>query len=968
MPPMSNGFRRRASQSAANLLTRILRFSLTPTLVDLRNTLYAQPAKSLEDVLTEEWREIRMARELRKGNKAAYPEPAPFPGIKANPPLVGLALSGGGIRSATLNLGILQGLAKFGILDKLDYLSAVSGGNYIASWLGARIKREGLPKVKESLSPDRAGKPEKRESHALRWLREYGNYLTPRLGLLSGDTWTAISTYLRNLFLNQAILILVFCGLLMLPRVLTWISAQLGESKIPDLSGLPGRLNYVLEVAFGSGYLYFLAAVALLIYGVDAIRINMNWFAHAPEEDRTPIAEAGSSSANTTPPATIAFGTRSVWLNIVLPFVVASWLLTVWLWFGPASGHLPGLLKLHDGALTYAVVIAVLYALPWLFGVSTGTIFLSILGQPIPEGAWPKYAVPLFAVPAGGLGGVLLWVAGRIFREWKPFLGTDFDGGLWHGITWGPPMMLGLMALMAVLHIGLMGLVFQDGKREWWSRVGGAMLTAGLLWMTFFGVSLYGPLLLMWMGSKIAAGGLLGWMATTIGGVLGGKSARTNGKSSGKMLDWFLRIAPIVFIAGLMLLVSLGVHLVAVEYAAPDTKFTVIWDFFEKPATPPAIQVTQTPTSICINCLGPGTAPATPYRPTPAQQAAAVHWSLMNQSAGIKNFWELLVALLAAWILAARVDINEFSMHLFYRNRLARCYLGASRSPREANPFTGFSAADDLYLASLSNSPVVRAKRANWGDGFEDYAGPYPLVNTSLNVTTGQQLAWQERKARSFFFSPQYSGFEVLPEEQKGSSLQPQGYRETYAYAYSAFYGLGGPLVGTAMGISGAAASPNMGYHSSVPLAFLMTVFNVRLGWWMGNPRHSKTWTRPSPAMGLPYLFNELDGPTPSADMSISPMAVILKTWESTSSCAVAASTSSLAMPRRIPRSVLKTSATRSRSVAWILESTLTSTSPNSGPPGIPVSASNIVPLGRFTIAAPTRRKPMEPCSTSNLP
>lgn len=68
------------------------------------------------------------------------------------------------------------------------------------------------------------------------------------------------------------------------------------------------------------------------------------------------------------------------------------------------------------------------------------------------------------------------------------------------------------------------------------------------------------------------------------------------------------------------------------------------------------------------------------------------------------------------------------------------------------------------------------------------------------------------------------------------------GYRETSRY--------GGPCIkpvpnggiksgislGTAMAISGAAVSPNMGYHSSMSLSFLLTFFNVRLGVWLGNP------------------------------------------------------------------------------------------------------------------------------------
>ena len=38
------------------------------------------------------------------------------------------------------------------------------------------------------------------------------------------------------------------------------------------------------------------------------------------------------------------------------------------------------------------------------------------------------------------------------------------------------------------------------------------------------------------------------------------------------------------------------------------------------------------------------------------------------------------------------------------------------------------------------------------------------------------------------------------------------------------------------MTISGAAAAPNMGFHSSRLVAIVMTFFNVRLGWWMRNP------------------------------------------------------------------------------------------------------------------------------------
>ena len=55
--------------------------------------------------------------------------------------LVGLSFSGGGIRSATFNLGVLQALRSLGVFAKIDYLSTVSGGGYIGGWLQGILAR-----------------------------------------------------------------------------------------------------------------------------------------------------------------------------------------------------------------------------------------------------------------------------------------------------------------------------------------------------------------------------------------------------------------------------------------------------------------------------------------------------------------------------------------------------------------------------------------------------------------------------------------------------------------------------------------------------------------------------------------------------------------------------------------------------------------------------------------------------------
>jgi len=142
--------------------------------------------------------------------------------------LQGICFSGGGIRSATMNLGILQGLAEREMLSRFDYLSSVSGGGYIHEWFAAWVKREGYREVEEQLKPlPESGQPCQREP--IRWLRRYSNYLTPQKGLLTGDTWVAVAIWFRNTFLNQLILISILFLLLHLPNLVAPYLIQKSE-------------------------------------------------------------------------------------------------------------------------------------------------------------------------------------------------------------------------------------------------------------------------------------------------------------------------------------------------------------------------------------------------------------------------------------------------------------------------------------------------------------------------------------------------------------------------------------------------------------------------------------------------------------------------------------------------------------------------------------------------------------------
>jgi predicted acylesterase/phospholipase RssA len=89
----------------------------------------ATTSPTVKEVLDQELSQVETSRNLRLS--ANSPRPA------ARDSLIGLAFSGGGIRSATFNLGILQALACSRLLGAFDYLSTVSGGGYIGGWLMA---------------------------------------------------------------------------------------------------------------------------------------------------------------------------------------------------------------------------------------------------------------------------------------------------------------------------------------------------------------------------------------------------------------------------------------------------------------------------------------------------------------------------------------------------------------------------------------------------------------------------------------------------------------------------------------------------------------------------------------------------------------------------------------------------------------------------------------------------------------
>ena len=127
--------------------------------------------------------------------------------IKEQDPLVGLALSGGGIRSATFCLGILQVLARRNALRMVDYLSTVSGGGYIGSCLSSlmTVRKNDLPRLNQQPSQwtktrfDLGENMPLARPHQVHHLRKHGDFLIARKGLFGRETLRAVGTYLLGL-------------------------------------------------------------------------------------------------------------------------------------------------------------------------------------------------------------------------------------------------------------------------------------------------------------------------------------------------------------------------------------------------------------------------------------------------------------------------------------------------------------------------------------------------------------------------------------------------------------------------------------------------------------------------------------------------------------------------------------------------------------------------------------------------
>jgi Patatin-like phospholipase len=683
--------------------------------------------------------------------------------------LIGLAFSGGGIRSATFNLGVLQGLQELDLLRHIDYLSTVSGGGFIGSWLMANVRRSAnwLGRLTDW-------------SDSIAHLRAHSNYLAPRSGILSADTWNMGNSWFRNAILIQL-------------TGLAWLFALLqGTLVVFRLFLLAGQCTFLLGFSWAAwvmaiGAVFLIVAIPYNLYGTSS--------------------NSGGSKRR-----------RARWVRrlAVTPGWVGACALASQFWATAPliSNAWPCLAGLNS----YSGLLKTAWS-PWRFILLAAVVgFFVITMFTLRRHRWHAIWISLCCTSVLYLELVGIFL---LFRIWSGL--GDIANGL--GFVFGPSLVLLAFSVCVLLLIGFTGRNTDEARREWWTRLGTWLGIFAGIGLFVCGIAVFGPWLVLhfftWAGTdykktvqSIKWSAILSWLGTVVGGLFAGKSSKTDGEgdtASSTLLEALARVGGFLFIVGSFLLGS-------------TLLFILIFEIF---ASEPTVSTAHPLHVLC-------------------------------ELSVTKIAFAFIAALGIGSVFSWFFEINIFGLNQFYRNRLVRCYLGATRwtpGVRKPNPFTKFDFRDDLGLSRFrTDSPGADLPNMNT-PALEcgPYRGPLPILNCALNLGGSTDLSLNTRHSASF----------TLTSLRCGSDRPKVGYAPTWSPNGS--FADGVPL-GQAVSISGAAVSPNMGYNTSPLVAFLLTMFNVRLGWWFPNPgqvgwSHSKpVWRRRGMSFSLFYLVMDLLG------------------------------------------------------------------------------------------------------------
>ncbi len=557
-----------------------------------------------------------------------------------------LCFSGGGVRSATFGLGVLQGLASRLDLGSFHYLSTVSGGGYLGSWLSAWAHRRGISEVQRGLEEKHVDKsPFCAEPEPIIHLRRYSNYMSPRLGLLSADTWTLVAIYLRNLFLNWLVLIPLMAAALSLPRL--WMSALVWNKP---------TWHWVNSV-FWFGFLSGVISIAYIVISRPSLA-DLTWrqgFLRLNQKYRSEdwVLRLGVGCLVITAIASALYWS---WIH---NSVESPLRLSI-------SGFEPQ--KYFDQQKPWGFVA---------FGVALH--FLGVaLSQPIAPQIikWKRYFMGIhdfiYGAMTGALGGLCLWMIARALPT--PALihpGQQITSQILLNAAlyacFAPPLFLLAFLVAATVFMGLTSYYTSDADREWLARAGGWILIAIAVWTVVNSLANFSLFGLIWLWGEFRT-----WLVST--GIGSGIIALLSGCVSA--ISAKIREDEKTKISGLPVkLLELAFPFAAVIFVAALFAALIGWIY---------------------KVMAQGEL-ATTY------SSWQRHLHVLYQTPLRSAFFILMVFLVIGVVMGLFVNVNKFSLHSAYRDRLTRVYLGASRSAndRGPNPFTGMDEQDDLQMHDL---------------------------------------------------------------------------------------------------------------------------------------------------------------------------------------------------------------------------------------------------------------------------
>ena len=412
-------------------------------------------------------------------------------------PRVGLALSGGGVRSATFALGLMQGLAANrrggpegvaagertldadGLLGRIDYLSTVSGGGYTGGMFGRLVSSFGMRRAQELMVDA--------DSPVLEWLRRNGRYLSTAG---SRDHGTAVVTYLRAVLAIHAEF-MVACMLLGLIVV------------------APHLLQHSTQVLDPNGWAWWQTPWWVLTLAF--------WLALAPG-----LISGYWSARDTANPGAKAVGPN--WGDVLFLLGTAAGAGVLARWANAAQMINPG----RDGLSTVSAAVLALGSI--VVGQSLAQGWLLFSGNPHAlavarlRNAFTRALrmVTLLAAAIAGLGAldVLSW---WLLEEFQ----SGNDRYLWGGVGFGGLVALGLRTMVQPLQ--QMATEAGGRAREWLPRLINVGSLAGLLvlvlaWLVLmqwfvFAPDTIGPLINTpsWMRAALVALVWFTWVALTAG-------------------------------------------------------------------------------------------------------------------------------------------------------------------------------------------------------------------------------------------------------------------------------------------------------------------------------------------------------------------------------------------------------------------------------------------------------------------